>query len=228
MSRLTILVDADDTLWENAVYFEDARRLYLDLLVSFGCDRDRSQSELERIDGRHIAAGWFGSRRLVASMLEAGRSAVDGREHDRLTAAIEAIGRSVIEHPIRLHRCVVPALARLRRTSDLLVVTMGDAAEQCGKIERSRLGPYFKGIEVLADKTPDAYRDLLARRGLDARVTWMVGNSIAKDIAPAQALGIRTAWVRTVDPAHVSRGLPRATPDLIVDDLGAFAAFLLG
>ena len=39
MARETILIDADDTLWENNVYFEQTIEEFLTLLAPFGYPR---------------------------------------------------------------------------------------------------------------------------------------------------------------------------------------------
>jgi putative hydrolase of the HAD superfamily len=40
MARETILIDADDTLWENNVYFEQTIAEFLTLLEPFGYPRE--------------------------------------------------------------------------------------------------------------------------------------------------------------------------------------------
>jgi putative hydrolase of the HAD superfamily len=216
-------IDADDTLWENAVYFDRARDGFTALLAAHGCDAAGALAALEVVEARHVARGWFGSRRLASSMLETAQALAPERAAD-ICEELAALWRAVFDHPIRLHACVVPALAELRRTHPLRLVTMGDPEEQLAKLERSGLRGFFTAIEVLPDKTAEAYAGIVRCHGLDPTTTWMVGNSRAKDIDPAGAAGLRTVLVRTVDGPHFGRSAAARTPDLEIGGLAELPA----
>jgi FMN phosphatase YigB (HAD superfamily) len=59
----------------------------------------------------------------------------------------------------------------------------------------------------------------LAELGIEARDAVMVGNSLAEDIAGAQALGIKAAWKRSVPDAS------GVTPDFTFEDLTELLAW---
>ncbi len=67
---------------------------------------------------------------------------------------------------------------------------------------------------------PEGYGVLVRRHGLDAGRTVMV-EDIARNLAPAAALGMTTAWIRT-DTEHGTDGADGDYIDHVVDDLVAW------
>jgi putative hydrolase of the HAD superfamily len=96
-------------------------------------------------------------------------------------------------------------------------MTKGNHAEQADKLSRSGLSSYFSAVEIVAEKDPAAYRQVLDRHqlapghGRAAQTSWMIGNSPKSDINPALAAGLnavflfhRDTWIlehATLDPA---------------------------
>ena len=75
------------------------------------------------------------------------------------------------------------------------MVTKGNEAEQMDKLERSGLRSYFVEVEVLAEKSQAAYRELVDRHGFDPAQTWMIGNSPRSDVNPALAAGLHAVFI---------------------------------
>ena len=73
---------------------------------------------------------------------------------------------------------------------------------------QSGLGDLVHGVEIVSDKTPDAYRTIFARHGHGADRAMMVGNSLKSDVLPAMAAG---AWGIYV-PHALTWALERADP----------------
>src|SRR5258708_21773366 len=64
MPRETILIDADDTLWENNVFFEQTIEEFLTLLEPFGYARDYARHILNETERRNIRQHGYGVPRL--------------------------------------------------------------------------------------------------------------------------------------------------------------------
>jgi putative hydrolase of the HAD superfamily len=95
-------------------------------------------------------------------------------------------------------------LDTLRGSYKLALVTNGASDFQRQKIEHTDMGRRFDAIIVAGDigsgkPNPDPF--LAALRALDVTPAQavMIGNDQARDIAGAQALGIRTIWVQPGD-----------------------------
>ena len=221
-SGQTLLFDADDTLWENNIYFEQA-------ITSFTCYLDHrvhTQEEvrehLNRCERATIAAHGYGLKSFRRSLLQCFEDLSDGpvtpEKHARIIAFTEAIAAAEIE----LLPAVYDTLRSLRERHRLIIVTKGDAAEQMDKVERSGLQGFFTAIEVLPEKHTDAYLQLRELHGCEAERTWMIGNSPRSDINPALAAGLSAVfiphdftWVlehETIDqPSHGQRLLELST-----------------
>ncbi len=90
---------------------------------------------------------------------------------------------------------VAETLAELASRHRLLVVTKGDEQEQLRKVERSGLEGYFDQVEVLPEKSEEAYRTLAMQQGFNCESTWMIGNSPKSDINPALAAGLNAVFI---------------------------------
>src|SRR5258706_3234891 len=68
MPRETILIDADDTLWENNVFFEQTIEEFLTLLEPFGYARDYARHILNETERRNIRQHGYGVRSFGRSL----------------------------------------------------------------------------------------------------------------------------------------------------------------
>jgi putative hydrolase of the HAD superfamily len=90
---------------------------------------------------------------------------------------------------------VADVLDELATRHDLFLMTKGKPEEQRRKIDASGLDHHFLGIDIVPVKEPETYRRIVAARGLDPAVTWMIGNSPKSDIIAAREAGLRAVFV---------------------------------
>ena len=74
-------------------------------------------------------------------------------------------------------------------------MTKGNQAEQADKLARSGVAHFFNAVEIVAEKDPAAYRDVIARHELGPHTSWMIGNSPKSDINPALAAGLHAVFL---------------------------------
>ncbi|MFW6136017.1 MAG: HAD family hydrolase [Chloroflexota bacterium] len=195
---LTVIIDADDTLWENNIYYEQCLADFTALMAEEGFDRHEAEEtmgvvERERVPEVGYAPQEF-ARSLVVTYERLCRQ--HGRSADAAVAeAAHEIGMTVIEYPTVLLDGVEETLERLDGRYRLLLLTKGDREVQRRKLARSGLGRYFDEVHVVAEKDADVFRDLVARYDLRPDRTWMVGNSPRSDINPAVEAGIGAVYV---------------------------------
>ena len=187
----TLLLDADDTLWENNIYFERVAVAFFDQLTARGVSEPRAQAVLWQTEQRNIKITGYGSRAFCASLHETARElgVTD------LELWIQEREQWIFHHPIELMPGVAETLPILRAHNWLIVVTKGFPAEQLGKLRRSELESFFSATEVVFEKDIATYQQLVARHQLLPAQTWMVGNSPRSDINPAQAAGLGTVFI---------------------------------
>ena len=190
-----LIFDADDTLWENNIYFQRAIEEFLQLVSPFAADHREVRRVLRQVEREHIPQRGYGSRNFIDSLHETFRrfhASKDGQAHFR---AIEQIGERLLQHPIELLPGVVSTLERLRPHHRLVLFTKGDREEQCGKLDRSGLRPFFERVEVVEEKDAAAYEELIGRHGIRRECSAMVGNSPRSDVLPALAAGLWAVFI---------------------------------
>ncbi len=187
--KRTLIIDADDTLWENNVHFETATERFLDLVEERGGSREEARELLPRIERRNIPIHGYGSRGFAISLMETLEEMTgvptSSEDRERILDLAEGVRRM----PIEYLPGVVETLAVLREHYRLILFTKGDPEEQRDKVERSGVLVYFHHVEITGEKRPEDYRRLLEAHGLDCELTWMVGNSPRSDINPALRSG---------------------------------------
>jgi len=191
----TLLIDADDTLWENNVYFERAIAAF----ISYLDHKEHSPSEVRQAlnaqERETILAHGYGltsfTRSLVATYERLSPDAAT--EHN--IKRVRSFARSIAEQEIELLPGVEETLAELATRHRLILMTKGDQAEQADKLARSGLAQYFSSVEIVAEKDPATYREVMRRRELTLGTTWMIGNSIKSDVNPALAAGLHAVFL---------------------------------
>lgn len=194
-SNQTLLLDADDTLWENNIYFEQAIATFITYLDHRVHTPVEVREHLNRCERKTIAAHGYGihsfRRSLIDCFEQLSESPVTPEHHASIVSFTEAIASTEIE----LLPGVDVTLNELKQRHRLILVTKGNTIEQTDKLERSGLRPLFNTVEVLAEKNPAAYRDLIHRHDCNPSSTWMIGNSTKSDINPALAAGLNAVFI---------------------------------
>jgi putative hydrolase of the HAD superfamily len=194
-SKQTLLIDADDTLWENNIYFERAIASFISFLNHKTHTVEQVREHLNLCERATIAAHGYGvesfRRSLVDCFEQLTESTITAERHAQIVSFTEAIASSEIE----LLPGVGETLAELSHRHRLIMVTKGNEVEQTDKLERSGMRPLFSAVEVLAEKNVPAYRALIAAHQCDCGSTWMIGNSPKSDINPALAAGLNAVFI---------------------------------
>lgn len=189
-----LLIDADDTLWENNVYYLRCQARFQEYMASLGCDREAAAAMLDRVERETIPTMGYGPDGYIAALgVACERLLSDGHGTSVPPEVIEGarvLGELVRNMPMVVIPDVEATLAALRQSSELVLVTKGDSVVQRAKLDRSGLARYFDAVYVVAEKDAAVYRRIAAERGLHPRHTWMVGNSPKSDINPAIEAGI--------------------------------------
>jgi len=191
----TLLFDADDTLWENNIYFERAITAFISYLDHRVHTAEEVREHLNAVERQTVALHGYGLKSFRMSLVrcfeELTASPVSEERHRRIVSFVD----SIAEQEMELLPGVEEALPLLAGRHRLLMVTKGDPEEQTDKLQRAGLAGYFAAVEVLAEKRESAYRELAERHQCDTATTWMIGNSPKSDINPALAAGLNAVFV---------------------------------
>jgi putative hydrolase of the HAD superfamily len=193
--RQHLLFDADDTLWENNIYFEQA----FDDFVAFLNHEHLSTSEIQTImDEVQISlrgSHGYGARAFAHGLRETFRRIHGVSEDDPDLATVEQLGLRILDQQFELLPGVAETLTALRPHHDLILITKGHNAEQQAKVERSGISDWFDAVLISDEKDESTYRDAVATLDLDPALTWMIGNSPKSDINPALRAGINAIFI---------------------------------
>ncbi len=191
----TLLIDADDTLWENNIYFERAIAefiSYLDHRVHTPVEVRERLNHAERVTIAEMGYGLRSFRRSLETCFE---QLTEAPLTEERRSRIHSFAQSIADQQIELLPQVPETLAHLSQSHRLMLVTKGNPVEQRDKLHRSGLSGFFSGVEVLEEKHEDAYRTLTARHSCAVESTWMIGNSPKSDINPALAAGLHAVFI---------------------------------
>jgi putative hydrolase of the HAD superfamily len=191
----TLLFDADDTLWENNIYFEEAIAAFISYLDHRTHSPAEVRSQLNICEHATILAHGYGLASFRMSLVDCFEQLtaqpVTAEQHASIVSFTHAISSSDIE----LLPAVQATLAELSQRHRCILVTKGDFEEQTDKLARSGLSPSFSAVEVLPEKNAGAYRELIPRHSLHPANTWMIGNSPKSDINPSLAAGFNAVFL---------------------------------
>ena len=195
MTRQFLLIDADDTLWENNIYFERA----FDEFVAFLDHSDMAPQEvravLDEIEEANARIHGYGSLNFARNLRECYEHLAqrDVRPEDLRT--VMTFAERILECPMETIAGVPETLYYLSGRHDLTLFTKGNPEEQKLKIDRSELGRFFSHTAIVKEKDTVAYRRLVEERQLDPAATWMIGNSPKSDINPAMEAGLNAVFI---------------------------------
>ena len=195
----TLLIDADDTLWENNIYFERAIAKFISHLNHREFTPQQVRLVLNDVERECIVTHGYGlhsfAHALVRTFEQLATEPVTPADHER----IHSFAHEIAEHPVEIIAGVAETLQYLSSRHHLILVTKGDITEQSGKIERSGLKEYFAATEIVAEKSASTYHAVVEKYGLAQDTTWMIGNSPKSDINPAIAAGLNAVFVPHAD-----------------------------
>jgi len=190
-----LIFDADDTLWENNIYFLRAIEEFLDLIAPLAPDRSGVLQVLSEVEKELIPQGGYGTRNFLRALLETFHRFYSGPDGRAYFQGMEQIGERLRSHPLELLPGVASILQTLRHSHRLMLFTKGDPEEQSGKVKRSGLQDYFDCVEIVEEKNTLAYQRLIGGRQLLPQSTFMIGNSPRSDVSPALAAGLWAIYI---------------------------------
>jgi putative hydrolase of the HAD superfamily len=191
----TLLFDADDTLWENNIYFERAIASFISYLDHRVHSPEEVRERLNHVERATIKAQGYGLKSFRKSLIACFEQLSDGPVTPEKHERIVSFAQSIADQEIELIAGVPATIAELAERHRCILVTKGDDAEQRDKLHRSGLAPHFAAVEVLPEKTDAAYRALADYHQCDHARTWMIGNSPKSDINPALAAGLHAVFI---------------------------------
>lgn len=192
---MNLIFDADDTLWENNIYFEQAFDDFCAFLAHSHLQPSNVREVLDEIERANSKIHGYGARNFARNLRQCFERLAEHEWDESHLERVAEFGHAILECPMELIDGVAETIPVLAGKHHLLLFTKGNTEEQTAKIERSGLKPYFRHCAITREKNKAAYIELAESQGLDLEETWMIGNSPKSDINPALAAGMRAVYV---------------------------------
>mgnify|MGYP003584406510 CR=1 FL=1 len=199
-NNITVIAfDADDTLWINEPYFQEAEKEFCILLEDYLPQHSVSQ-ELFKTEINNLHLYGYGVKGFMLCMIETVSKVSNGTAPLTLINKTIEIGHELLQKPIVLLDGVTETLESLKGKYKLVVATKGDLLDQERKLKKSGLQEYFHHIEIMSDKKESDYQKLLKHLDCKPENFLMLGNSMKSDILPVLEIGGSAAHI----PYHVT------------------------
>ena len=150
----TLLIDADDTLWENNIYFERAIAAFIGFLDHKEYSPAQVRLALNAVERENILAHGYGLSSFTRSLVDCFERLSPAPATEEKRERIRGFARAIAEQEIELLPGVAETLADLAKRQHLILMTKGDHAEQADKLARSGLAQHFAAVEIVAEKDP--------------------------------------------------------------------------
>jgi len=188
MNPKVIAFDADDTLWHNEPYFDEAQAKFCALFENYASHQEILSLILNH-QIKNLPVYGFGIKAFTLSMIESALALTNQQISGSAIEKVLQIGKELLEKPVELLPEVENVLEQLKNRYKLIVATKGDLKDQHRKLHDSGLGHYFHHIEVMSDKTDLDYQKMLGRLDIQPQDFMMIGNSLKSDVLPVLNIG---------------------------------------
>lgn len=188
MAIKVIAFDADDTLWHNEPFFDEAQDKFCELFSDYASHQEILQLILTH-QVKNLPLYGFGIKAFVLSMIESALELTNHQISGLVIEKIIQIGKDLLLKPVELLPQVEDVLNQLKGDYKLIVATKGDLKDQHRKLHDSGIGHYFHHIEVMSDKKEIDYEKMLLRLDIKPEDFTMIGNSLKSDVLPVLNVG---------------------------------------
>jgi len=184
----TIAFDADDTLWRNEEIFMNAQDEFIRLLSPYHSEA-YIREHLGEVQVRNLGHFGYGIKGFTLSMIETAIELTEGRILGREIQQIIDLAKCMVAMPVEVLPNIEATLKALQSDYRLMVITKGDLLDQESKFARSGIADYFDVIEVVSDKIPATYEQILDKHNIQKEDFLMIGNSLKSDVLPVLDIG---------------------------------------
>jgi putative hydrolase of the HAD superfamily len=214
MKPKIIAFDADDTLWDNELFFRETENRFCALFENY-LPQHSVERELLQVELKNITLYGYGVKAFILSMIETAISITDKKVKGDVIEKIIGFGQELLSKPVTLIDGVEEVLKALKPKYRLVLATKGDLLDQERKLKKSGLTDYFHHIEIMSEKKEADYAKLIKHLDIQPAEFMMIGNSLKSDILPVLNLGGHAIHI----PYHVTWAHEHIDTEITHDNL---------
>src|SRR3954453_22413106 len=109
--RQSLIFDADDTLWENNIYFEDAFAQFCHYLSHSSMSPEQIRKVLDEIEIANIKIHGYGSRNFARNLADCYQRLAEGDISEADLEAVKGYAYAILEKPMELLPGVIETVA---------------------------------------------------------------------------------------------------------------------
>ncbi|MCD4847296.1 MAG: HAD hydrolase-like protein [Candidatus Aegiribacteria sp.] len=193
--KTLLILDADDTLWESALFFERTEYDFLELMYTLGFKRENIRHMVHTRDIERLSATGYGARPYINTLRNILFELIPEPPLWASTA-LHDIESTLLEHPVILMPGVMETLLAVKSLPvTTIIYTMGEQEHQYDKFMKSDLVKLVDDLIIVPEKTAANLEDLITRFNMTPDGCILVGNSPRSDINPALTLGIQAVHI---------------------------------
>jgi putative hydrolase of the HAD superfamily len=190
-----LLIDADDTLWESALFFRRTEEDFLNLMNTLGAPVEDVRTTVHMRDVERLSTTGYGAEPYMDTLASIMEEYVASPPL-WASESLEDMRKCLLGHPVVLTPGAVGTLESISSMPVRTVVyTMGEEKHQKDKFRRSGLNAFVDELTIVPEKTVESLAELLERMECGMDRTLLVGNSPRSDINPATSLGLRAVYL---------------------------------
>jgi putative hydrolase of the HAD superfamily len=197
-----LIFDADDTLWENNIYYIRAAEKLVRLVQESGESKSKIESNFQTLEREVVQTMGYGSQNFIyilKTLFDRYGQKLNDHSHPEQLKKICNDFNDHIKYPPGIFPHVRETLVQLKEKYHLYVLTKGNIEEQWRKLEKSDLLPFFNEAYVKPEKNFETYKQLIKINNWTPAETCMIGNSPKSDINPALKAEL---WAVYIPYAH--------------------------
>lgn len=183
-----ICFDADDTLWDDQIYYNKVEHEWTQIMKDYG-DEKYLHDELYKTETKNMPITGYGPKAYCLSVIETSLKVSDYNISGEKIKQIYDLTTSLLINSTTPLPGVKETLDVLSKKFKLICLTKGEILDQEHKLIKSGLKQYFQHLEIVSEKTENTYLNLCKLNGIHPNDLIMVGNSFKSDIDPVLKIG---------------------------------------
>lgn len=183
-----IFFDADDTLWEDQIYYKQVEKGWINIMSEYGNEK-YLHNELYKIEIKNMPTMGYGTKAYCLSLIETALKLSNNNISGENIRKIYEMGTNLLNISTTPFEGVKETLELLSKKFKLICLTKGDLLDQENKLKKSGLEQYFQHLEIVSEKNEQTYLNLSKKYKVEPQNFIMVGNLFKSDIDPVLKIG---------------------------------------
>ena len=193
MAESWIIFDADNTLWNIEHLYDDSRNRLCVYLEGLGCDKEKVEEYQRKRDVELASTYGYSACRFARSFEDTVIHFLGGQD-DHIVHC-RSIALEVFDKAPKIHDNLEFVFKKLKTKFKLAILTAGERWVQEKRLSEFHLLELVDRVLIVEKKTVDVFLSFISESDIDQQSSWMVGDSLKSDIAPATRAGLNTAWL---------------------------------